>query len=135
MKERTTTRKTYILDLGMKFLQEWNVVILLSCIIAVALDPLFFHLPVIIEDKKCIWFDKRLWTTTLVLRSFFDMIYLMHIILQFRIGFIDDKHLKMGKPMLNTNARRIAWKYIFVAKVPMGRSNYSSHPTGKGELG
>ena len=65
-----------ILDTRMKFLQWWNVVFLLSCIIAVALDPLFFYLPVINEDKKFIRLDKKLWITAIVLRSFFDIIYL-----------------------------------------------------------
>ncbi|XP_075674735.1 cyclic nucleotide-gated ion channel 1-like, partial [Castanea sativa] len=109
----TTTSKTYILDPREKFLQGWNVVFVLSCVTAVALDPLFFYLPVIIQDKKCIWFDNRLWITALVLRSFFDFIYLVHIILQFRTGFIDKKLLKSGKPELNTNARKIAKKYLW----------------------
>ncbi|XP_065623549.1 cyclic nucleotide-gated ion channel 1 [Quercus suber] len=109
----TTTSKTYILDPREKFLQGWNVVFVLSCVTAVALDPLFFYLPVIIQDKKCIWFDNRLWITVLVLRSFFDFIYLVHIILQFRTGFIDKKLLKSGKPELNTNARKIAKKYLW----------------------
>ena len=87
VQEATTTSKTYILDPREKFLQGWNVVFVLSCVTTVALDPLFFYLPVIIQDKKCIWFDNRLWITVLVLRSFFDFIYLVHIILQFRTGF------------------------------------------------
>ena len=109
----TTTSKTYILDPREKFLQGWNVVFVLSCVTAVALDPLFFYLPVIIQDKKCIWFDNRLWITVLILRSFFDFIYLVHIILQFCTGFIDKKLLKSGKPELNTNARKIAKKYLW----------------------
>ncbi|XP_050261815.1 cyclic nucleotide-gated ion channel 1-like isoform X2 [Quercus robur] len=113
VQEATTTSKTYILDPREKFLQGWNVVFVLSCVTAVALDPLFFYLPVIIQDKKCIWFDNRLWITVLVLRSFFDFIYLVHIILQFRTGFIDKKLLKSGKPELNTNARKIAKKYLW----------------------
>ena len=100
----TTTSKTYILDPREKFLQGWNVVFVLSCVTAVALDPLFFYLPAINQNKKCIGFDGRLWKTTLVLRSFFDIIHLLHIILQFRTGFIDEELRKQGKPELNTDA-------------------------------
>ena len=112
----------------MKFLQWWNVVFLWSCIIAVALDPLFFYLPVITEDKKCIRLDKKLWITAIVLQSFFDIIYLMHIILQFRTGFIDDKHLKRGRPVLNTNARnyfwpRFLWDVLTILPIPQVRES------------
>ena len=112
MKERTTTRKTYIIDPRKAFLKRWIVVFLLSCIIAVAVDPLFFYLPVI-DQKKCIGFDGRLWKTALVLRSFFDVIYLLHIILQFCTGFIDEERRKQGKPQLNTDAWKIAQKYLW----------------------
>ena len=77
-----------ILDPQGKLLQSWNVIFLLSCVISVLLDPLFFYLPVINEDKKCIGLDKKLWITAIVLRSVTDIIYLMHIILQFRTGYL-----------------------------------------------
>ncbi|KAL4614127.1 hypothetical protein ACB092_07G032200 [Castanea dentata] len=78
------TRTKTIIDPHGKFLQRWNIIFVLSCVIAILLDPLFFYLPVINGDRKCIELDKRLWTRALFLRSFNDMIYLMHIILQFR---------------------------------------------------
>jgi cyclic nucleotide gated channel len=94
-----------------KFLQNWNVIFLLSCVIAVSLDPLFFYLPVINQDKKCLRVQKLLWTTTIALRSVNDIIKLSHIILQFRIGFIDEKLQKygrVGKDEWNKNAWDIA---------------------------
>nr|POE83906.1 cyclic nucleotide-gated ion channel 1 [Quercus suber] len=111
--KETTTLKTYILDPREKFLKRWSVGFVLSCVTAVALDPLFFYLPVINQNKKCIGFDGRLWKTTLVLRSFFDIIHLLHIILQFRTGFIDEELQKQGKPELNTNVWKIAQKYLW----------------------
>ncbi|GMY35206.1 cyclic nucleotide-gated ion channel 1-like isoform X5, partial [Fagus crenata] len=94
-----------------KFLQNWNVIFLLSCVIAVSVDPLFFYLPVINQDKKCLRVQKLLWTTTIALRSVNDIIKLSHIILQFRIGFIDEKLQKsgrVGKDEWNKNAWDIA---------------------------
>ena len=115
MKEKKTL-KTYILDIldpREKFLKRWRVGFVLSCMTAVAVDPLFFYLPMINQNKKCIGFDGRLWKTTLVLRSFFDIIHLLHIILQFRTGFIDKELRKLAKPELNTNAWKIAKKYLW----------------------
>jgi cyclic nucleotide gated channel len=116
VKERTASsmdcRICIILDPKGEFLKRWNVAFVLSCVIAVSLDPLFFYLPVIIEEKKCIGLDKKLWTTAIVLRSINDFIYLMHIILQFRTGFMDEHLLKSGiVPELNTDARKIAQRY------------------------
>ncbi|KAF3950218.1 hypothetical protein CMV_023996 [Castanea mollissima] len=110
--KETWTSKT-ILDPRKAFLKRWNVGFVLSCMIAVSLDPLFFYLPVINEEKKCIRLDKKLWITAIVMRSFFDIIYLLHIILQFRTGFIDKKLLKSGKSELNTDAWKIAQKYLW----------------------
>ena len=115
--ERTTSsmdcRICFILDPRGKFLKRWNVAFVLSCVIAVSLDPLFFYLPVIIEEKMCIGLDKKLWTTAIVLRSMNDVIYLMHIILQFRTGFMDENLLKSGKEPVNTDARKIAQRYLW----------------------
>ena len=102
MKETTAHKK--ILDQRKAFLKRWNVGFVLSCVIAVSLDPLFFYHPVINEEKKCILLDKKLWITAIILRSFFDIIYLLHIILQFCNGFIDKKLLKSWKFELNTDA-------------------------------
>ena len=105
------TTKT-IFDPQGKFLRRWNIIFVLSCAIAVSVDPLFCYLPVINIPENCIELDKNLWITTIVLRSVNDIIYLMHIILQFRTGFIDEKLLKVGKNVLNTNAMAIARRYL-----------------------
>ena len=105
------TRTKTIIDPHGKFLQRWNIIFVLSCVIAILLDPLFFYLPVINEDKKCIGLDKKLWITAIVLRSVTDIIYLMHIIFQFRTGFINKEREKLGKG-LNTDAWEIAKRYL-----------------------
>ena len=45
--------------------------------IALALDPLFFFVPVIREDKKCISEDKKMWINAIFWRSVLDFIYLV----------------------------------------------------------
>ncbi|KAJ0099967.1 hypothetical protein Patl1_20330 [Pistacia atlantica] len=44
-------------------------IFLILCVIGISLDPLFFYIPVINDDKKCLKFDKKLGTTAIILRS------------------------------------------------------------------
>ena len=61
----------------------WYEGILVFCrAIAVSLDPLFFYVPVINEDKKCIRLNKVLWTIAIVSRSVTDFIYLVHYVVK-----------------------------------------------------
>ncbi|PQP92229.1 cyclic nucleotide-gated ion channel 1 isoform X2 [Prunus yedoensis var. nudiflora] len=53
--------------------------IVISCIIAIALDPLFLYIPFIDEEKKCLGMDKNLRNAALILRSLMDITFLVHI--------------------------------------------------------
>ncbi|KAG6670953.1 hypothetical protein I3843_Q025800 [Carya illinoinensis] len=57
---------------------HWDVVFLVVCVVAIAVDPLFFYLPVI-EDKfkehtKCIRLNTNLEIIAICVRSFLDLI-------------------------------------------------------------
>ncbi|XP_027103587.1 cyclic nucleotide-gated ion channel 1 isoform X1 [Coffea arabica] len=94
------------------FLQKWNKIFVLSCVIAVSLDPLFFYIPVINGHKKCLSFDKKLEVTASVLRSFTDIFYLIHIIFQFRTGFIAPSSRVFGRGVLVEDSWAIAKRYL-----------------------
>ncbi|KAF3946504.1 hypothetical protein CMV_027237 [Castanea mollissima] len=76
-----------IRELRPSFFQSWRIIFGVSCVIAVALDPLFFYVPVINEDNKCIGLDKKLRTISLILRSVTDIIGIINIILQVLSGY------------------------------------------------
>ncbi|PHT45105.1 hypothetical protein CQW23_14263 [Capsicum baccatum] len=59
-----------ILDPQGPFLQKCNKIFILSCVIAISLDPLFLYIPVIDNDNKCLGFDRPLEVTASVFRSF-----------------------------------------------------------------
>ncbi|PSS32337.1 Cyclic nucleotide-gated ion channel like [Actinidia chinensis var. chinensis] len=101
-----------ILDPQGPFLQKWNKIFVLSCVLAISLDPLFFYIPVINDDKKCLESDKNLATTAIVLRSFTDIFYIIHIIFQFRTGFITPSSRVFGRGVLEKDAWKIARKYL-----------------------
>jgi len=71
------------------FLQKWNKIFVLSCLIAVSIDPLFFYVPVIDDGKKCLSRDKKMETTATVLRSFSDRHFLCYSY-NFSISYVLD---------------------------------------------
>ncbi|KAK3026457.1 hypothetical protein RJ639_041867, partial [Escallonia herrerae] len=101
-----------ILDPQGAFLQKWNKIFVLSCMIAISLDPLFFYIPVIDDDNKCLKLDSKLETTASVLRSFTDIFYVIHIIFQFRTGFIAPSSRVFGRGVLVEDAWAIARRYL-----------------------
>ncbi|PSS03948.1 Cyclic nucleotide-gated ion channel like [Actinidia chinensis var. chinensis] len=101
-----------ILDPQAPFLQGWNKIFVITCVIAVSLDPLFFYVPVINGVRKCLTLDKGLEIITCVLRSFFDIFYVLHILFQFRTGFIAPSSRVFGRGELVKDSRAIAKKYL-----------------------
>lgn len=101
-----------MLDPQGSFLQKWNKVFLLSCVVAVSLDPLFFYIPIINGDKRCLELDWKLELIVSVLRSFTDIFYLIHIMFQFRTGFICPSSRVFGRGVLVKNSWEIAKRYL-----------------------
>ncbi|CAI9092525.1 OLC1v1027784C2 [Oldenlandia corymbosa var. corymbosa] len=104
--------KSQILDPQGPFLQRWNKIFVISCVIAVSLDPLFFYIPLVDNEKKCLGLDKKLEVTASVLRSFTDIFYLIHIIFQFRTGFIAPSSRVFGRGVLVEDSWAIAKRYL-----------------------
>ncbi|KAI9180006.1 hypothetical protein LWI28_000170 [Acer negundo] len=102
-----------ILDPQGAFLQWWNKIFILSCLIAVSIDPLFFYIPIIDVTKTCLDLDKTLQTTACVLRTFIDAFYILHIIFQFRTGFIAPSSRVFGRGELVDDPWIIAKRYLF----------------------
>ncbi|ONI08179.1 hypothetical protein PRUPE_5G162000 [Prunus persica] len=70
-------------DQPKSFLQEWwNTIFVVSCVLAVLLDPLFFYIPIVEEDRKCLKLDKRLKAISFALRSLTDLFYIADLVLR-----------------------------------------------------
>nr|GFC90148.1 cyclic nucleotide-gated ion channel 1 [Tanacetum cinerariifolium] len=80
--------------------------------IAVSVDPLFFYIPIVKDVKKCLDLDNKLQITASVLRSFTDIFYIVHIIFQFRTGFIAPSSRVFGRGVLVEDAWEIAKRYM-----------------------
>ncbi|KAL0299663.1 UNVERIFIED_CONTAM: Cyclic nucleotide-gated ion channel 1 [Sesamum radiatum] len=101
-----------ILDPQGPFLQKWNKIFVLSCVVAVSLDPLFFYIPIINDNNKCLDLDRKLELAACILRSFTDIFYLIHIIFQFRTGFIAPSSRVFGRGVLVQDSWEIAKRYL-----------------------
>ncbi|KAM1053337.1 hypothetical protein PS2_000836 [Malus domestica] len=101
-----------ILDPQGSVLQNWNKIFVLSCVIAVSLDPLFLYTPVVDGKYKCVDLDRRLQIIACVLRSFTDIFHVLHIIFQFRTGFIAPSSRVFGRGELIDDPVAIAKRYL-----------------------
>lgn len=101
-----------VLDPQGAFLQKWNKIFVLSCFVAVSVDPLFFYVPIINSDKKCLALDKKMEKAASVLRSFTDIFYIVHIIFQFRTGFIAPSSRVFGRGVLVEDTWLISKRYL-----------------------
>ncbi|PIN05894.1 hypothetical protein CDL12_21559 [Handroanthus impetiginosus] len=72
-----------------KVVQQWNKFLVISCLFTMFLDPLFFFPLSVQQDNKCMVLDWPLTATLVVLRSITDFIYFLHILLQFRLAYVD----------------------------------------------
>ncbi|KAK7338053.1 hypothetical protein VNO77_18650 [Canavalia gladiata] len=101
-----------ILDPQGPVLQKWNKIFVITCVMAVSVDPLFFYIPVIDEKKKCLQLDGALQITASVFRTFFDLFYILHILFQFRTGFIPPSSRVFGRGELVDDPVAIMKKYL-----------------------
>ncbi|XP_031390882.1 cyclic nucleotide-gated ion channel 1 [Punica granatum] len=104
--------KKEVLDPQGPFLQKWNKIFMLSCVVAVSLDPLFLYVPIINDSKKCLDLDHKMEVTACVLRFFTDVFYILHIIFQFHTGFIAPSSRVFGRGVLVEDTWAIAKRYL-----------------------
>lgn len=62
----------------------WNKISVISCLVAVSVDPLFLYIPILDHKKVCLETDTRLRNAVLITRSLTDFTFLIHIIYQLR---------------------------------------------------
>ncbi|XP_021748859.1 cyclic nucleotide-gated ion channel 1-like isoform X2 [Chenopodium quinoa] len=101
-----------VLDPKDIFVHRWNKIILISCVMALGCDPLFFYVPFIDGEKKSIELDCILKRISSIFRTCMDLCYLLHIILQFFIGFVPPPRRAFGETVLVKDHAAIAKRYL-----------------------
>lgn len=101
-----------IFDPQDKSLLFWNRLSVISCILAVSVDPLFYYLPVVNQSSYCLGIDRKLAITVTTLRTIVDTFYLIHMALQFRTGYIAPSSRVFGRGELVIDPAQIAKRYL-----------------------
>ncbi|KAG6730272.1 hypothetical protein I3842_01G072000 [Carya illinoinensis] len=92
-----------------EFLDRWNKLFVLSCAISLALDPLFFYIPMLKDQQICLHSDRTLAIVVSVLRSVTDAFYAIHIYFKFRTVIVQPSSRVFGTVDLTV---RIAKRYL-----------------------
>lgn len=101
-----------IFDPQDKFLLLWNRIFVISCILGISVDPLFFYLPVFDDKSHCLGIDRKLATIATTLRTVIDAFYLLHMAVQFRTAYIAPSSRVFGRGELVIDSKQIAKRYL-----------------------
>ncbi|PIA63936.1 hypothetical protein AQUCO_00201332v1 [Aquilegia coerulea] len=96
-----------------KVVQQWNKFFVISCLVSIFIDPLFFFLLSVEKKNKCIALDWPMALTLAVVRSITDFIYLLHMLLQFRLAYIAPESTVVGAGELVDQPKKIALHYLY----------------------
>ncbi|KAL2251825.1 UNVERIFIED_CONTAM: Cyclic nucleotide-gated ion channel 1 [Sesamum indicum] len=102
-----------VLDPQDPLLHKWNKIFIVCCVISLFLDPLFFYAPVVDAKNLCLSLDKKLEISVCVLRTFFDIFYVLHIVLEFLTGFVAPSSRVFGRSEIIDNGRAICLRYLY----------------------
>uniref|UniRef100_A0A803M821 Cyclic nucleotide-binding domain-containing protein n=1 Tax=Chenopodium quinoa TaxID=63459 RepID=A0A803M821_CHEQI len=122
-----------VLDPNSYIVTQWNYIFLLTCVIALFIDPLYFFLPSVGSDHACLSSDTSLLASVTVFRTLADLFYVLHIAIKFRTGFISPRSRVFGRGELVMDPNEIAWKYLksdfvidFAASLPLPQTYLQS---------
>lgn len=103
-----------ILDPGSEIVLQWNWVFIVSCLVALFIDPLYFYLPMVsVNDNSwCMKTDMNLRIIVTCLRTVADFFYLLHMIIKFRTAYVAPSSRVFGRGELVMDPKKIAWRYI-----------------------
>lgn len=103
-----------ILDPGSEIVLQWNWVFIVSCLVALFVDPLYFYLPTVggNEDSSCARTDLNLRIVVTCFRTLADIFYLLHVIIKFRTAYVAPNTRVFGRGELVRDPKKIARRYI-----------------------
>ncbi|XVF88054.1 hypothetical protein PTKIN_Ptkin19aG0018400 [Pterospermum kingtungense] len=105
-----------ILDPGSEIVLRWNWIFIVSCLVALFIDPLYFYLPGVGGDvtSSCVKTDASLRIVVTCFRTIADIFYLLHIIIKFRTGYVAPNSATrvFGRGELVMDSKKIAQRYL-----------------------
>lgn len=103
-----------ILDPGSDIVLNWNRIFIVSCLVALFVDPLYFFLPSVGGDEKawCVKTDLKLRIIVTLFRTIADLFYLLHVVIKFRTAYVAPSSRVFGRGELVMDPKKIAKKYL-----------------------
>ncbi|CAK9318197.1 unnamed protein product [Citrullus colocynthis] len=100
-----------IVDKNPLFLHLWNEILVMLCVIATSLDPLFCYTLLVDESKRCVEFDKKLRTVVVIFRSITDFFYIFLIVCHFHFGY--SSFYNANPDDADDGVCTRAWRFLF----------------------
>ncbi|KAI7755505.1 hypothetical protein M8C21_031679, partial [Ambrosia artemisiifolia] len=129
-----------ILDPRGAAINQWNHLFLIAALISLAVDPLFFYLPVIKEDM-CLDEDMTFKITLTVIRTIVDIFYGIKIYVRFRTAYVAPSSRLLGRGELILDSSSISERYLrgefwldFLATLPIPQVMTWFHIVDKTEM-
>lgn len=126
----------HILDPGSEIVLKWNRVFIVSCLVALFVDPLYFYLPNIggTNGSWCVKTDVKLRIVVTFFRTIADLFYLLHVVIKFRTAYVAPSSRVFGRGELVMDPKKIAQRYLrsdffvdLVATLPLPQVLLASH--------
>ncbi|KAE8124188.1 hypothetical protein FH972_019094 [Carpinus fangiana] len=100
-----------VLDPGSELVTQWNHIFLVTSLLTLFLDPLYFYLPVI-GGPACMQIDVGLGVFITFLRTIADLFHLLHMVMKFRTAFVAPSSRVFGRGELVVDSSAIASRYL-----------------------
>lgn len=103
-----------ILDPGSEIVLQWNRIFIVSCLLALFIDPLYFYLPgvVVNQETRCVKTDLDLRIVVTAFRTLADLFYMLHVAIKFRTAYVAPSSRVFGRGELVMDPKKIARRYI-----------------------
>ncbi|XP_072151707.1 cyclic nucleotide-gated ion channel 18 isoform X3 [Setaria viridis] len=101
-----------ILDPGDDAVLRWYRLFLVTCLVGLFVDPLYFYLLHTDGLAACVSMDMGIGVLVTAVRTFADLFYLAHMILKFRIAFVAPSSRIFGRGELVRDPDQIAKRYL-----------------------
>ncbi|XP_006478110.2 probable cyclic nucleotide-gated ion channel 20, chloroplastic isoform X3 [Citrus sinensis] len=95
-----------------RIVQQWKQFFVITCLVAIFVDPLFFFLLSVQQNNKCIVINWPWTKAIVVVRSMTDLIYFLNILLQFRLAYVAPESRVVGAGELVDHPKKIALNYL-----------------------
>lgn len=129
-----------ILDPRGESMNQWNHLFLIAALISLAVDPLFFYLPVV-GDDMCLKEDEKLKITVTLIRTIVDIFYAIKIYVRFRTAYVAPSSRLLGRGELILDSSSISERYLkgefwldFLATLPIPQVMTWFHIVDKSEM-